>query len=296
MTAHPDKKIEEGFIGQRMIVLPPDVKRQINSNTLISSFYLTAIGYYPKAIYHDRERKQGINEYILLYCTEGEGYVNIVEIEQKLTANSFVIIPKDTAHHYRSSDSLPWSIYWIHFSGNNADALYRRYSEQDAADVQHIPYDKNKIMLFDRVFTILDHGFDETRLEIANIDLLGFIASLVYHKVSDIATSDTDTVSQSISFMKEHLGKKLTINQLADQSALSVSHYSRLFKQRTGSSPIDHFNLLKIQQSCQQLYFTDLSVKEIAATLGFDDQYYFSRLFTKLMGVSPMKYRNAHKR
>jgi AraC family transcriptional regulator of arabinose operon len=86
------------------------------------------------------------------------------------------------------------------------------------------------------------------------------------------------------------------IEDLAKQCGISVSHYSRLFHQRTGSSPINYFNMLKIQSSCQHLYFTDRSIKEIAIALGFDDQYYFSRLFTKLIGVSPLKYRKTHKK
>jgi AraC-like DNA-binding protein len=53
-----------------------------------------------------------------------------------------------------------------------------------------------------------------------------------------------------------------------------------------------YFNHLKMQRACQLLQFTGLRIKEIAAEFGFEDPYYFSRLFTKTMGVSPTDYRN----
>ena len=60
---------------------------------------------------------------------------------------------------------------------------------------------------------------------------------------------------------------------------------------KTGFSPIEYFNHLKVQKACQYLLFTDLRVKEIADKLGIEDPYYFSRMFSKLMGMSPGTYR-----
>lgn len=298
MSTQPiNKKIREGFLGQKMIVLPPNIKKLVVGNSLTRNLYLTAIGYYPKATHHDRERKHGINEYILLYCADGEGAVSVKGHDLTLTPNTYLIVPKNTAHRYRSSVTLPWSIYWVHFSGPNADVLFERYQDGVSAPVIHpIPYDKERISRFDRIYQILARGFDERAIEVANLEMATFLTSLIYQQELAPLSQETDGVNISINFMKAQIGQKLTINDLALKSGLSVSHYSRLFRQRTGDSPVNYFNLLKVQQSCQYLYFTDLSIKEIAAELGFDDQYYFSRLFTKLIGTSPLKYRNTHKK
>jgi AraC family transcriptional regulator of arabinose operon len=52
-----------------------------------------------------------------------------------------------------------------------------------------------------------------------------------------------------------------------------------------------YFNHLKIQKACQYLHFTDDRINQIADQLGIGDSYYFSRLFKKLMGISPVEYR-----
>lgn len=291
-----ERQIEEGFIGQKLIVLPPDVRQNITRNPLIKNFYLTAIGYYPRAGRHGIERKAGCNEYIFIYCIDGSGDITINELSYNLSPNTYIIIPKNVSHRYKSSEKNPWSIYWTHFTGNSAPAIYQRSQENGHPVVHTIPYDENRIREFEEIYYIIEHNYNSREMEILNIKLMHFISSLIYYREMNPALYDKDSVSNSISFMKKNIHAKFTIGQLAAEQRISVSHYARVFKQKTGMSPIHYFNQLKVQKSCQYLYFTDWSIKEICKELGFDDQYYFSRLFTKLMGMSPSGYKRIHKK
>jgi len=290
------KGVKEGFVGQQMIVLPPNIKRKISGNPLTKSFYLTAIGYYPRASYHERERKTGSAQYILIYCIEGGGYVYLNGVPYELYPNTYFIIPKNTPHRYHSNQNNPWSIYWVHFMGDLSEKIYRRSLENEQPFIHPIPYDENRIKLFEQIYSIVEHGQNEKEMEIMNFNLLHFISSLIYYKEANPAVYNTDSVSNSILYMKQHLHEKFGIEELSAQQHISVSHYSRSFKQKTGSSPINYFNQLKIQKACQYLYFTDRSIKEICKELGFDDQYYFSRLFKNVTGSSPSQYKKRHKK
>jgi len=64
-------RIKEGFRGQQQIVLPPMIVEQQKEDKLTQALYITDIGYYPHAAGHFRERKEGISEYVLIYCVEG---------------------------------------------------------------------------------------------------------------------------------------------------------------------------------------------------------------------------------
>ena len=79
--------------------------------------------------------------------------------------------------------------------------------------------------------------------------------------------------------------------QMAQYTGYSSSHFSMLFKKETGHSPLNYFNLLKIQYACQLLSSTNMKINQISFKVGIDDSFYFSRLFTKLMGMSPKDYR-----
>jgi AraC family transcriptional regulator of arabinose operon len=290
------KKIKEGFVGQRMVVLTPNIKKIITENPLINAFYLTAIGYYPNAIGHDRERKTGSSEFILMYCVDGEGFIVMDHITYNLKPNTYFIIPKNTPHRYYSSTIHPWSIYWLHFSGTNSRIIYERSLVEQQHAVHSIPFEAYRITLFDEIYMILERSFSSNEMEIMNFRLLYLVTSLIYYKEINPSVYGQDIVSNSIKYMKANLDKKFSVNQFSDQQKISLSHYLRLFKQKTGISPIAYFNQLKIQSSCQMLYFTDKSIKEICLMLKIDDQYYFSRLFHQLIGVSPSAYRKKHKK
>lgn len=291
----PDKKIEEGFLGQRMIVLPPDTLETISLNNLIKNFFVTAIGFYPNAVYHNRERKRGSKEYILLYCTKGRGNIDIGGKKQELIPNSFIIIPPLEPHQYSSLPGDPWSIYWVHFTGPNATELYYRYCFKDTPEVKSIPFDENRTENFNEIMNFLEVNFSIRNLEIINIKVFHFISSFIYDQGFRPSTSEATTITHSIAFMKNEIDKSLKIKELASQQNLSVSRYSELFKEKTGISPVKYFIQMKIQKSCQYLYFTDLSIKEICCKVGFDDPYYFSRMFKKLMGIAPSNYRRQYK-
>lgn len=292
-TAVNTKKIKEGFIGQKMVVLPPNIKKSVLKNELIKRFYLTAIGYYPHASYHDRERKSGSGQYILLYCVSGKGSIILPGQTISLQPNTYFIIPKNVPHRYASSVTEPWSIYWVHFAGENADLLYSKQPHKD--DKTAIPHDERRIALFEEIFNLLDSSFNTRELEIINIKLQHFISLFLYQEEAGHASTTHNPVHSSILFMKDNLNQPLSIEQLAKQQHLSVSHYCRLFRLKTGASPNQYFNQLRIHKSCQYLYFTDMHVKEICAVVGFDDPFYFSRSFKKMMGVSPSDYKKQHK-
>lgn len=287
------KRIKEGFIGQRMVVLPPNIKRSVLKNELIKRFYLTAIGYYPHASYHDRERRSGSGQYILLYCVNGKGSIILPGKTINLQPNSYFIIPKNIPHRYTSSATEPWSIFWVHFTGENADLLYNRLPVKD--NKTDIPHNERRIALFDEIFSLLDSSFNTPELELVNIKLQHFIASFIYQDETEPTSTRHDPVNGSVLFMKANLHQALSIDDLAKQQLLSVSHYCRLFRQKTGTSPNQYFKQLRIQKSCQYLYFTDMHIKEICAAVGFDDPFYFSRSFKKMMGVSPSDYKKQHR-
>tara|TARA_B110000503_G_scaffold35676_1_gene58313 strand:+ start:2234 stop:2800 length:567 start_codon:yes stop_codon:yes gene_type:complete len=93
--------------------------------------------------------------------------------------------------------------------------------------------------------------------------------------------------------MLEHIGQPLDLNTLAAAASLSKYHFSNKYKGLTGSSPIKHFLNMKMEHACHLLDSSQLSVKGVAAGLGYDDPLYFSRQFSKTVGLSPRAYRRS---
>jgi len=102
-------------------------------------------------------------------------------------------------------------------------------------------------------------------------------------------------IEQSIAYMVLHLDKPLQVATLAAQANISPSHFFALFKRRLGSTPIDYFTRLRMQRACRLLEQTPLSIKEVASKLGYDDPFYFSRVFKSVNRMAPSDYRMVQK-
>ena len=98
-------------------------------------------------------------------------------------------------------------------------------------------------------------------------------------------------IEHSISYMLQHLNQPLHVATLAAAVNVSPSHYSALFKRLMGCPPIDFFIHLRMERACRLFDSTSLNVKEVAAALGYDDPFYFSRTFKAVKRVAPSEYR-----
>jgi|GEM_PF-711534 len=84
-----------------------------------------------------------------------------------------------------------------------------------------------------------------------------------------------------------------TADDLATAAGLSTAHFTRLFRQWTGRSPVAYLRRHRIELARTLLADVDLSIKQIAAKVGFEDQYHFSKAFRQIDGLSPTDYREA---
>jgi AraC-like DNA-binding protein len=110
-----------------------------------------------------------------------------------------------------------------------------------------------------------------------------------------VSLTTAHDLTKSVEFMRANVARSLTLQELSRHIGLSPTRYSALFREQTGSSPVDHHIRLRMQAACHYLDTTALSVKEVAAKLGYDDTYYFSRIFQKILGSSPLAYRRSVK-
>jgi len=287
----------EGFKGQRAIVLPQFVQDELSSGPLTKLLFLTDIGYYPVAQYHYIERSFGSDQNILIYCIEGKGWIEINNVKRNVHKDQFFIIPSKTAHRYGSDNSDPWTIYWVHFTGESAI----NFIKKDFSLVNIYPEENKRndrrIRLFEEIYQNLSMGFSVENLEYSSICLWYLLGAFSFiPQFERIRTiQEHDIIEKSILFMQEHFDKRINLSDLALHCGFSVSQFSLIFKKKTSRSPIEYYNNLKIQNACQMLDFTNMHIKEISSMLDFEDQFYFSRVFRKIMGVSPLDYRKRKK-
>lgn len=287
------KNIWYGLGRQRIEIPKPVIKSRILKDPFLKQLYIASLGYYPKAAGHYTNRKKGLPENFLFYCVDGKGWYKIGDKQYTVGPNEFFILPQNAGHAYGSSESDPWSIYWVHFGGELLPHFNSTHAIQIHFQPSHVKSSDDIPLCFTKMYKALELGYSIDNLMFANMELMNFISLFIYNSRHFIVnvTDKINSVDRAILYMQEHINDNITLNDISNHFNYSPSRFSSLFKQKTGYAPIDYFIQMKIQKASQQLDLTDKSIKEIALNIGFDDPYYFSRRFSKVIGMSPTAYR-----
>jgi AraC-like DNA-binding protein len=287
------KNIWYGQGRQRIEISKTIIKSRIQNNAFLKHLYVNSLGYYPKAKGHFTHRKNGLPENFLFYCVDGTGWYSIGKQRFEVAPNEFFILPQNVEHSYGSSEDNPWSIYWIHFGGESLPMFNEMSVVQKHFKPEHVKDKGDILSLFSKICKTLELGYSIDNLMFVNMCLYQFISLFLYNSKHYPVEHQgrVDFVDTVILFMQQQINENITLKELCSHFNYSPSRFSSLFKKKTGYAPIDYFIQMKMQKASQQLDFTDRSIKDIALSMGFDDPYYFSKRFRKVIGVSPQKYR-----
>ena len=115
------KKVREGFPEQRLVVISRELLKRQQELPVSRHLYVTDIGHFPRTESHFVSRKSGIKQYIMIFCAAGRGTVTVQGSKREMSAGQLILIPPGTPHRYAADSSIPWNIYWFHFSGDQAE-------------------------------------------------------------------------------------------------------------------------------------------------------------------------------
>lgn len=261
------------------------------ADLLSQDLYPLATGYYPFAQGHQMSRQKNDN-YLLIYCTEGYGQLNVGERSWSIKAGDVISLPKGLAHSYQAASRQPWTIYWVHYNGTLASEYSKRISATEP--MLQVGPQPRLMADFEALFSLRRTAYSTDAYIHGACQLKQMLSFIAYaaqrHQPNTGQAIDLVKVQE---LMHLHLSGNLNLQSLADDAHLSKYHFTRKFKQLTGHSPIQHFIHLKMQHACQLLDSTANSVKQIAAQTGYKDAYYFSRMFKQVIGISPSEYRQS---
>ena len=101
-------------------------------------------------------------------------------------------------------------------------------------------------------------------------------------------------IEEAIHYIRKHINETIELGVLAEKSGLSKDHFIRLFKKETGDTPLRYIIRKKIEKAQLILITDDMSIKNVALNLAFEDYSYFNRLFKKITGITPQEYRTSY--
>lgn len=273
--------------GIRFLV-PHFLRELLQSHPLAADCHPLAFGWYPEARGHRMQRRHHPN-HLLIWCVAGQGRVQVGEAQHAVRAGDLVLLPAGQAHAYQADAKQPWSIYWVHYDGRLA-AQFSDFLAMDAPVVQlgALP---SLVAEFESLLALRHAGYALPPF----VHGASLLKALLTGLTGSIARAAREAGNMDLAalnaLMQRRLDATLNLDELAREAHLSKYHFVRRFRELTGHTPIQHFIYLKMQHACRLLDGTEEPVKRVAAQVGYDDPYYFSRLFKRVIGVSPQQYR-----
>ena len=286
-------KIREGFPFQRLVRRSNEWRKIALNHPVSRLFCITDIGHFPDTHFHWVDRAAGTKEHIMIYNRTGVGRAFIGKRSWTVPPQHILVIPKDVPHSYGSDESAPWSIYWLHFSGRNAQQILELLgvsADRPLLSVQEI---KGLLPLFESALEIASQTPSPEDAALLSEQLLHLVNTLRKSiQEHDRPEPKVDPrIESAMNFMRANLDRSCSLTQIAHAAGLSVPQFSTLFRSHAGTSPLRFFTRWRMQRAAQWLEESSDPVNQIAERIGYDDSFYFCRVFRQYVNVSPRQYR-----
>ncbi|NLC44731.1 MAG: helix-turn-helix transcriptional regulator [Clostridiales bacterium] len=221
-----------------------------------------------------------------LYVMDGEG-LYILEDKKELVVkkHDIVYMPKHSIYESTGSISNCYSYIIVNMDiidNTKSDLVFTN-------DISIILNSSNSY--YKNIFQEINNSYRTVGMA-SDIKCKALVYEMLHHLTLDIfknelATNNYSKIYPAILYIEEHYRENVKLDDLANVSHLSVSHFRRLFNEYFDISPLKYINKLKIKKASELLSSGLYTVSEVAEETGFSNVYYFSRLFKEITGVSP---------
>ncbi len=231
-----------------------------------------------------------VNEYQLVYVTRGRGTFVSAGAEYPVAEGSVLAVFPGVRHAYRPDPATGWDEYWVGFKGAYADEL--RSADFHVPERPFFPVGNHPSIMavFSDIFDAVEKQEPYYQFRAGALILLLLSEVLGRARKSSQVGEAENLVERAKFLMQENVSASMRVEEVGERLGVGQEKFYEAFKAYTGMTPYQYFIQLKILKAKELLAEPDASVKEVAFTLGFEDPYYFSRLFKKKTGLAPSEW------
>ena len=244
-----------------------------------------------KAIKPHTSKREKLQSYLCFMVEDGEGELVYEEKKYDLKSGDVVFIDCRKAYSHSTYKSL-WSLKWCHFYGTSMSAVFEKYRERGGKPAFRPENPQAFADLFSELYMLAASAdyIRDMRINEKLGTLLTLLMEQSWHPEDGTLSKKRMELEKVKEYLDEHFAEKITLDELSEQFFINKYYLTRIFKDTYGST-ISHYVLAKrITRAKQLLRFSDMTMDEIAATVGMNDANYFSRAFRKVEGISPTEY------
>ena len=233
-------------------------------------------------------------DYYIMYPTEGSFAARINGTLQTVNTGDILLIHADDLQYYEKQNKEHFAYYWVHFTGHAAKSILSSCGFSKSG-VYPVGISDKIIRMFKTLFAdFYGKKIEGTYLEVYTaahlMEILAAMKECMENKKQKSSNTE-QKIYASVRYINAHYTEALSVEKLAEDQEMCAGYYSKMFIKHIGTSPRDYFVRLRLQNAAILLTQSDMSITEIAASVGYNDPLYFSRIFKKNFSLSPAAYR-----
>ena len=242
------------------------------------------------------------NHYLFHYIISGTGTLmadNAKGETQTYSIKSgqgFLIFPGQITT-YIADQNLPWEYVWIEFDGLRVKEAIDLTELSVNTPVYHSHSKDLREQLMNEMLYIVHHAKESPFHLIGHLYLfLDYLTQSAKSKKLVQSSKMSDYyIKEAINYIEQNFQNNITIEDIAAICGINRSYFGKIFRNSIGRSPQEFLMNYRMVKATELLKLTSLSIAEIGAAVGYENQLHFSRAFKTIYGVSPREWRNQHR-
>lgn len=238
------------------------------------------------------------NHYLFHYVVSGCGQLmandssGTTKTYNIRSGEGFLIFPQQT-NTYIADHEHPWEYIWIEFDGLRVRPSLASAGLSTDHPVYHARAREYRDTMFEEMKYIVGHSQESAFHQIGHLYLF-FDALIRSVQRPDYETGNKMQdfyIHEALQYIEHNYMRDISVEEIAKNSGLDRTYFSKLFKKSVGSSPQQFLISYRMQKAAEMLKLTHHSVKDIGTMVGYPNQLHFSRAFKSVYGISPLPWR-----
>lgn len=233
-----------------------------------------------------------------VYVCLGGSATDITEEENKAVLPGDVYVHKRGVTH-RQTDVVDF--YCTVFQFDREELIKRskelnlNFSNLFSEGNKCLFIDANTVRYIEIISDIIKSEEDIEVRDMMFLNLLNIISKKSKVRAEEEGSETREEIEEIIRYIEHNYDKSITLDTLARHSNYSKRHFTRLFREVSGLSPMDYLNKVRIKNASDLLVRSDMSIIEISRLCGFEDNNLFSRRFKAFFNLTPSQYRKLNR-
>jgi AraC-like DNA-binding protein len=253
---------------------------------------------HPKGYAFDWQHGRVLHGFALVYISSGVGkFESKPDFSIAVGPGHALLLFPRVWHRYAPDPETGWHEHWIGFDGETAHRWLRHRFFSARNPVIKIAAEDTVLATFSRVMQSVRANRPALQQILAGAT--DTLMGLIYSAQQTPAAADAqkaNAIELAIARIQNEFERDLDMELLAQELGVSYSWFRSTFTSHTGLSPHQYLLELRLVRARSLLAETELSIKEIAVQTGFEDEYYFSRLFRQKLNLTPSQWRSRSRR